>query len=197
MNKKTLSEKGFTLVEVIISLAILIVVVSITYMVLNSSNKLLNTQKNTSNIQQGINLTTRYLTKDLEKSISFTETNPKNSGNGYIIMDKESYNYQYNIKNYNNTIFTYDVRISKKGDKYFYSLDRINGSSVINIISNQAIKSNKINWTTNIEIPFEIKNEIANNNSLYNVYIRYLDKNQGKSYGFKVYKRTDRIETFE
>lgn len=196
MNKKVFNKKGFTLVEVIISLAVLMVIVSITYMILNSSNKLLNTQKSTSNIQQGINLTTRYLTKDLEKSISFTETNPKKSENSYITMDNNVYTYEFSIKGYDNTV-TYSVKINKKGDKYFYSLDRVNGSSVINIIPNQAIKSNKINGITNIEIPFEIKNEIENNNSLYNVYIRYIDKNQGKSYGFKVYKRTDRIETFE
>jgi prepilin-type N-terminal cleavage/methylation domain-containing protein len=197
LNKKVLNQKGFTLVEVIISISILIVIVSIAYMILNSSNKLLDSQKNISNIQQGMNLATRYLTRDLEDSVNIKL---KNKDNGEVILDttlknisQDTVYYKYEIVTTKNNIINYEVQISKKGDKYLYSLNRTSNYSTINIISNQFIKYEKINGITSLETPFEIKY----NNKLYDIYIKYLDKTQIKSYKFKVYKRNDKLENVE
>jgi prepilin-type N-terminal cleavage/methylation domain-containing protein len=197
LNKKILNEKGFTLVEVIISISILIVIVSIAYMVLNSSNKLLDSQKNISNIQQGMNLATRYLNKDLEDSVYIKL---KNKDNEEVILDtilknisQNTVYYKYEIITTENNTINYEIQISKKGDRYLYSLNRISNKSTINIISNQYIKYEKINSIINLETPVEIKY----NNKLYDIYIKYLDKTQIKSYKFKVYKRNDKLENVE
>lgn len=197
MNKKVLNQKGFTLVEVIISISILIVIVSTAYMILNSSNKLLDSQKNISNIQQGMNLATRYLTRDLEDSVNIKL---KNKDNVETTLDtilknivQDTVYYKYEIVTTKNNIIYYEVQISKKGDRYLYSLNRISNNSTINIISNQFIKYENINGITSLETPFEIKY----NNKLYDIYIKYLDKTQVKSYKFKVYKRNDKLENVE
>jgi prepilin-type N-terminal cleavage/methylation domain-containing protein len=193
LNKNILNKKGFTLIEILVSLSIFIVVVSITYMLLNSSNNLLVTQSNTFNIQQGINLTKKYLTKDLEGAIS-TKLKDKNSAE--VTLDtilknvsKDTVYYKYEIITLDNNLINYEVKINKKGDKYLYSLYRSYNNN-INIIEDQPIKYSKSNGNANIEVPFEVKN----NNNLYEVNIQYLDRKQTKSYKFKVYKRTDIIE---
>jgi len=148
-------------------------------MVFNSSNKLLSTQRNTSNIQQGINLATRYLTRDLETSTSFEYINVDENESGTLDIEDNNIPYSFRV----NDKIEYEVTTTQKGDIYLYSLNRKYESSSINIISNQPISQIE-------EAPIQII-QAGEKDDLFKVTINYLDKNKTKSYKFDVYKRVD------
>ncbi|MGL5713107.1 MAG: PulJ/GspJ family protein [Paraclostridium sp.] len=158
------SNKGFTILEVIIAMSILSVVVFVGYRVINGSNKSINSQQVTTNGQLGVNNVNKYLTKDLENSDieSFKELDDTN-----LTLSE----YEYNI---GSIIY----RVNKNTVKKTYTITRINSSEEIQLISNQPISSNA---------PLEITKDNTDK-SIYHVKVDYKEK-KSKIYEFSVTPR--------
>lgn len=164
MNNKN-DNKGFTLIELIISMSILSIVLVMGYNIINKNNIFTNTQQDITNNQSIANLVNIYFSKDIEesKNISGKETIDKNI-------------YRYTITKESETV-EYKITLVNKNGKEAYSLLRSDGKSSVEIISNQ-IRNN--------EEPFLINPKI---NGTYEVKISYSENNKPKEYSFDIASR--------
>lgn len=180
------SNKGFTLVEIIIAIAIFTVVITLGYNLVNDTNKSVAASKITIEGQSSANIVNKYLTKDLEKS----------DPNNFIMPTQDQINsgtYRYIIKtngfyenNHNLLYIKYTVNVG--GNKYSITretyenqddLNRNISKSSIDIIKNQPIDNSN-------NKPFEIMK--SSQSDIYTVSMQYKDKNN-KIYTFNVSSR--------
>lgn len=161
---RKVNNKGFTILEVIIAIAILSVVVFVGYRVINGSNKSINSQQVTTNGQLGVNNINKYLTKDLENS-------DINKFKKIEYENEEAPGYEYHI---GSIIY----KVSKNTEKKTYNITRINNSEEIQLISNQPISS---------DTPLEITKDNTDK-SIYHVKVDYKEK-KSKIYEFSVTPR--------
>ncbi|MDU7904806.1 MAG: type II secretion system protein, partial [Peptostreptococcaceae bacterium] len=154
--------RGFTLIEVIIALAIISIVSFIGYQVINKTNALSKDQLLTSDMQNGVNNLKRYMTKELSsaKEVDLFYSN-KNVGSikdiksrkddyDYIkksineITSNKKITYSYIIKFDNLDFVNYSISIYKKNNKVLYSLDRIDKKVKLNFFHDQILDKDLI-----------------------------------------------------
>lgn len=196
------NNKGFTLLELIISISILTIVISLGYRVINKSTIDVKNQGNINKGQLTVNDMNKYLTKDLEQASSvvissnyLTETNlltddstqenkisNENLKNAFVnYLGNKTFDYSYNIDyKENSSGVIYEVNITKKDENnYNYTIkrtDKKDGVSII-FINNGIIKD--------LQLPFEISLE-----SPYKVNLGYNGKNNKfEKYEFTVASR--------
>lgn len=168
------SNKGFTLVEMIIVIAIIGVVSSIGYTIINNSNNLMNENKITNDGQQSIKILNKYLSKDLEqcKNIIINGVPSNNVGEYSISLE---------INDGSNPLYL--VKIYKYRGKLCYQITRqVNRTNIV-LVENQIISSNED------IIPLEI----LKSGNIYEVKICYGDNKKIKNYNFKVSSRYSEI----
>ena len=185
-----LNKKGFTLIEVIIALAIMTTVIFLGYTVINKVQVVSKDQFQISDVQNGFNNLKRYISNELklsedaqlkydDKVISVGDVNERNYG---YITDKiefvstdKNFTYDYVIKSDNKTVY-YNISIYKKGNKKLYSIDRVDGKVQMNLIINQPLSDGLM--------PLKI----VRKDNLYDVELNYIKQNT-KIYSFDVYSR--------
>lgn len=187
-------DNGFTLIEVIIALAIITSVSFIGYQVINKTHTLSKDQALTADIQNGVNNLKRYMTNELSSAKEVKLSYEKNKYENIKDIDKDnkayenikkkidsisgddifSYKYLININDEKNV--EYIVNIYMKNYKKLYSIDRLDKKTKMNFITNQALGEDKIP----LEILFD--------KDLYNVNISYIKQNT-ELYSFDVYNR--------
>lgn len=93
--------KGFTLIELMVALALLLIVLDLGYMFFGYGTNTFTRGENEFSVQQEIRLASGYLTRELRNTIdsSFTTGGPKSDGYNYIVFDSTS----KNIKIYDNS----------------------------------------------------------------------------------------------
>lgn len=200
------NSRGFTLVELIISMSILSTVFFIGHKVVNGTNTSIKNQQVIASGQSSINIINKYLTKDLENI-----PNDKNNGINKVVEseDDKSLRYYYSIKTNGVQesvdksgnpiiikVIKYEVEVNK--EKNFYSVNRKTYSEEsdslhkndINIIVNQQLKYQSE------EIPFEI----TKNDAVYTVKTIYtegdtksIDNYKNKEYKFDVRSRIELV----
>lgn len=180
------NNKGFTLLELMISIFILTIVIFIGYRVINKSTIDI---KNQSNINQGqltVNDMNEYLTKDLERAKSvtifsnyldeknrFTDDSTQENGisndslkeafkeySGDKLFDY-SYNINYKKDKENTKNITYNVKIIKDKNNYKYSISRTENDKIsIDFIKDEILKedeqSKELPFTIGLESPYEV-----------------------------------------
>lgn len=163
---KKISNKGFTLIELIIAISILTIVIFIGYKTINGISISTNSQKEVTLNQSSANLVNQYLTKDIEqsKSVSNKET-----------LDDKSYKYTI-VKD--DTEVDYIVENYTKKSIDVYNLTRQEDSSTIVIVEGQQ----RYNDT-----PFLINT--TQNNGIYEVLVDYKENKNNKQYSFNVSSR--------
>lgn len=145
--KKILNnKKGFTLVELMISIVILTFVMGTVYSLINSSSRLVWRQVNTTNAQNDIRTAVDWITRDLKEAVSFSNTN---KGNVLYIVEKG-----------NSTVKYIKTETGKISNNKIYKVIR---------------KSNNEEFVMLENIPEE-GFDIENKNSLYHVTITIKDK---------------------
>ena len=195
------NNKGFTLLELLISIFILTTVIFIGYRVINKSTIDIKNQGNINKGQLTVNDMNEYLTKDLERASSVvlssnyldqintftadsTQKNKisnENLKDAFINYSRDNpFDYSYNI-NYkeNNLGVIYEVNINKKDENnYSYTIkrtDKKDGFS-ITFINDEIIKKDEIidrsSMNIEVQLPFEISLD-----SPYKVYLGYNSKN--------------------
>lgn len=166
-----INKKGFTLIEILIAIAIMGIVSSLGYVVINKSNRLVNENQVTYNGQQSIKLINKYLTRDLEHAlgISYNGDSSNNVGE-YSIM----------VKTQDNKNPRYIVKVYDKSVYRQYDITRQTGSEKVEIISGQYI--NKKDDEDIVPL------DIYKNNNTYEVRLSY-DNNVDKYHEFKVTSR--------
>lgn len=203
---KILNRKGFTLIEMIIAIAILGIVISLGYGVFNGSKKALSNQNEVFNSQTSMNLINKFLSKDLEISMGISK--PLNKNNEEI-DDLQSYisnisidnpiQYSYKV-NFDDelkiVIYVVDIEVSER-EEYIYNISRIDENNTnIKLLSNKTVFENGY-----IEIPFTIESEYENdegesdeeenttNKGIYDIVISYKDNKKQNKYKFSVKSR--------
>lgn len=182
-----LNNKGFTLLEVIIAMAIMTSVIFIGYQVINKTDTLRRDQILVSNIQNGTNNLKRYVTKELKESksvyVKYSEKNIdlKDSdkvNNIYKTIQSEINNkgdikYKYIIKTKDKDI-NYIVQVTKDRNKKVYSIYRQEEKASFSLIEKQPLSDDMI--------PLKITEK----DDLYDVQLNYI-KDNTKVYSFDVY----------
>ena len=199
------NNKGFTLLELLISIFILTTVIFIGYRVINKSTIDIKNQSNINKGQLTMNDMNEYLTKDLEKASNvaissnfvnniLTEeekkdllTNEKVKEGLYEYINKslqDDFDYTYKIffkeEKEENISATYKVNITKKEENnYNYTIKRIDETDGVSMtfINNEIIKENEmLKKEDSMNIEVELPFEISLN-SPYEVSLGYNGKN--------------------
>lgn len=168
------NNRGFTLIEMIIVIAIAGIVFSIGYTVINKSNSSMNENKITYEGQQSIKIINKYLTKDLEecKNIVINGVPSNNIGEYSISLESnDGSNPKYLVKTY-----------KYKGKLGYQIIREVNGTN-LGLVENLIISSDE-----NI-IPFQI----LKSGNIYEVRVCYEDNNKTKNYNFKVSSRYSEV----
>jgi len=158
---KKRSNKGFTLIEVIIAISIFTVVIGIGYAVLNKTTSTVKEQQMITEEQLNANLINKYLVKDLEICRKFTSS----SNRKFVINEDED-------------AIEYEVEVFFDKGKEYYNLIRTSGDSSIELVTKQPKISSK---------PFFIEPKHADKN-IYTVSIDS-NGNSSKKYVFDVSSR--------
>lgn len=191
---------GFTLIEVVIALAIITSVSFIGYQVINKTHSLSKDQALTADIQNGVNNLKIYMTNELSSAKEVKLSYEKNKYRNIKDIDKEnveykdikkkidsidkegSFSYEYLINVNDTGTIKYVVNIYMKNNKKLYSIDRLDGKTKMNFIVNQALGED--------EMPLEITLQ----KDLYNIEISYIKQNT-ELYSFDVYNRLSSFNT--
>ncbi|MGL6104666.1 prepilin-type N-terminal cleavage/methylation domain-containing protein [Romboutsia sp.] len=184
------NNKGFTLIEIIISITIFTTAIGIGYMIINKNTESVSASMISTEGQMSVNIVNKYLTKDLEKTQPNNIIKPTQ-----IEISSGTYNYKLNTNEFiesNEKInyIRYDVNISNNR----YDLTR-------NTFSSQSDMDNNIS-KSNIEIisnqPIDDINTppfyIENDNNIYTVGMQYKEKSN-KYYNFDVSYRYNQFVT--
>lgn len=192
---KKLNKKGFTLLELLIAIAIFTAVIFIGYNIFNKYLILTNNQLNINQGQLTVNDMNEYLTKDLEKTSKVilksdyieSKTNlTRQSTEDNIITNKnledafENYledrvfDYTYEIyskeENEEKINVTYEVNITKYKNNYKYSvLRQETGGISITFINDETVTKKE---NESFELPFTIEGD-----DIYKVNLGYNGKN--------------------
>lgn len=195
---RKMNQRGFTLIEVVISMTIISVVLFVGYMVLNNSSKLIINQARSSDIQNGVNIIKQNAINDIKGSTSIvlnfddisSEVIDKNTMTSMYekikskIKKEKAYDYSYTIKYNNNSYITYTINTINENKRILYSVNRIDNAN-INLISKQEIDSD------NEDIPIEI----YNNNGRYEINIKSIGSKKSENYRFDVFPKTNEVST--
>lgn len=184
-----LNNKGFTLIEVIIAMAIMTSIIFIGYQVINKTDNLRRDQMIVSNIQNGANNLKRYITKDVKESksvyIKYVKENldlkeSEKVNNLYKVIQSEINNkdyieYKYIINTKGKEV-NYIVQVIKdeNKNKKLYSIYREEEKVSFSLIEKQPLSDNMI--------PLKITEK----DGLYDVQLNYI-KDNTKVYSFDVY----------
>lgn len=169
---KSKNKKGFTLIELIIAIAIITTVVFIGYKVLNKSEIFSNEQRKINNVQLGFNNLRKYITEDLKKTDSIIEPS----------KDDMNSNYTYQLTSDRNKI-DYMVDYNFKGNKKFYTIKRVDNGKEISFLDNQPARrllSNQNKYEAPLVIDYNEQEKI------YSVQLNYGDLDS-EFYTFDVY----------
>ncbi|MGL5348870.1 MAG: prepilin-type N-terminal cleavage/methylation domain-containing protein [Peptostreptococcaceae bacterium] len=214
---RNVNNKGFTLLELIIAIAILSVVIFVGYGVINGSNKTTSSQKYISKSQMSTNLINKYVTKDIEILEADKDIVPKNN-NVEIDLDNSLYrqSYYYTIDTVNHSEgksvvdkveyeIKHEGKIEKNKLRGKYSVNRKSKQendvvvSDLELVNNQNTlyyKDNNVDIKTFIEEnvkPFNIDKYNSDIN-LYSVGIYYDSDSKDKEYSFDVSPRINIAE---
>ncbi|MGL5328902.1 MAG: PilW family protein [Peptostreptococcaceae bacterium] len=179
MNKK--SNKGFTIVELLIAISIVTIVISMGYSIVNGTSKATRHQANVFSEQQAANLINKYITKDLEMCKFKEELNSTE-------LDKyrNEYDSTYGYKIINGTDDEIKYVVGIRDSKY--DLTRVASESSIKIAEKIAIKNDDNTPFTiekdSIDTTYTMGNNATDRN-IYNIKISSLDN----VYEFKVTPR--------
>ncbi|WP_373600399.1 type II secretion system protein [Paraclostridium bifermentans] len=182
-----IKNRGFTLIEVIIAMAIMTSIIFIGYQVINKTDILRRDQILVSNIQNGTNNLKRYITKELkesksvyvkygEKKIDLKKSDDVNNLYKSIqneINNRDDIEYKYIINTKDKEI-NYIVQVIKDRSKKVYSIYRQEQKASFSLIEKQPLSNNMI--------PLKITEK----DSLYDVQLNYI-KDNTKVYSFDVY----------
>ena len=69
INRLLRNNKGFTLIEIILTLTLMIIVLGVTYNIFFTGNKIFNMSKSQSLIQNDVRIAAEYITKELKNAI--------------------------------------------------------------------------------------------------------------------------------
>lgn len=173
--------KGFTLIEIIIAIAIMITITSIGYVAIRGNIKSSKHQGIVSKGQMSVNLVNQLLTKDLEKSIDVKR-----------ILKESSYLYEINTQGQKEDgilikYVVYEVNLhNDKYDLFRYSYDdKYNLVSKLDIVKNQ----NLINKS---KYPFSINKKESTD--IYTIELQYDDGRNDKIYSFEIDSRITYID---
>lgn len=184
MNKK--DNKGFTLIEIIISMAILSIVIFISYNMINNMNHMFNKQLNTTNSQISANDLNRFLSRDIQYSVNIEGpifSKNKSDGSKYTlnnISKNDEVNYQYKITTNKNKEIVYLINIIN--GKYSICRTDYNGISLEFIDEDKIVEDGD-----NLKAPLVIEQSL-NDKLLYLVNLQCIDK-KVNGYSFKVAAR--------
>lgn len=168
--KKKRNNKGFTLVEVLIAMAIISVVFTLGYNIILGMDKTTTKQTEVYTEQQNANLINKYLTKDLEQVKTFTTADTTLNPYSYIINDGVE----------GSERIEYEVLKVDNGKSY--NLTRKTDSGSIELISN---------YPTDSEIPFSIT-KVASEDNLFKVSMNGKSgDNEVSKYQFEVSSRVE------
>lgn len=207
---KKLNQKGITILEIIIAIAILTTILFSGYRILNKYSVSAQNQVNTNKRQLAMNIMNKYLTKDLEQSNrvrlllngqEIANTNDTDNSNSILkekindIKDEISKNnnayYDYEISvNKNNKenqiIAKYSIVINKNNNRMEYTISREDKNKTkIDLIDNEILNKD--------ELPLAI---IGNNP--YTVITGYNEKNNNfNKYEFTITSRVNYIASLE
>lgn len=203
LNKCRKSKHGFTLIELVIAMSILTMVIGLGYKVLNKSSESTENQKNTFNIQQGINILKKFANQDFKNckyvSIKYNNQNTEdiktnigienNILNVYEYIANEidnniSYSYEYILNNDDSSI-SYIISTNRKGKNIYYSIIRKDTNSEIDIISNQKLHEKNMDYS----IPLDIRH----NNKIFYITMNYMNRKDTSSYIFSIYNQITNI----
>lgn len=152
-------KKGFTLVELMISVAILGVIVAITYDVINSSNIFFSRQNSNIKNNEDIRVINTWLTKDLQSSSSFIDNSlsddaKKGKSPIYEIGDIKYYRINtgkinddnlYRIERHSNKDGKIVLVENVSEDGFTISFDKFNGLYEVTVILKDKFNSDKKN----------------------------------------------------
>lgn len=186
------NNKGFTLLEVIIAMSIFTTVIFGGYKVINIISINMEKDKLIYENQISVNLISKYITKDIEKSINFKENYSKTESENEYSFLLEVIDYKEN----NNDIKFIEYKVKLINEKSNYNVTRLtykdeyllqNKISEIMLIQNQKI-------TSYGNLPFVIKRYEegidSKGNKIYkNIYSVKLDSGKNKKYSFDVSSR--------
>lgn len=178
--------RGFTLIELIISMAILNIVIFFSYNMINNINTMFDTQLYTTNHQVSTNNLNKFLSRDIQYSVNVEgpifSTN-KSDGSEYTLnnIDKnDEVNYEYKITTNQNKEVVYIVSI--KDGKYSICRYDYNGVSLEFVDNYKLIEDGN-----NLKAPLVIEQSL-NNELLYYVNLQSMDK-KNNEYSFQVTSR--------
>ncbi|MGL4797455.1 MAG: prepilin-type N-terminal cleavage/methylation domain-containing protein [Paraclostridium sp.] len=208
------NNNGFTILEVIIAMAILSVVILVGYKVINGSDKVSGAQKDTAKSQLSTNLINKYVSKDieilevskdekdifieLENIVDINEVNKTYSQEYSYIIDTVNHNEGSSVVDKVEYTITHKGNIDENTLKGVYSVNRKSKKEDGTIVSNLDLisgqktinsKSNSINmkeYLTNDVRPFTID---RNDTNVYTVGIYYEANNKEKNFEFDVSPR--------
>lgn len=163
--QKIKNKKGITLVEAIISIAIMSTVLFISYKIINKVNISTVNQNIISTEQQSINLIRKYLNKDLERCKSVE------------LKTYEDY-YTYDMLIPDEGIIKYEIIINNNK----YSVARVESDERLEIISNQRLNSDN-------RKPLIIEK----NNGTYRIYLDSYNGDDDLYY-FDISSKTNKIK---
>lgn len=176
------NNKGFTLLELLISIFILTTVIFLGYRVINKSTMDIKNQGNINQGQLTVNDMNEYLTKDLEKASSIVlKLEEDEITNDDLITEFKNYygnkgfNYSYEVfssKENEEIISNYEINITEKNeDNYKYTIVRTDGTTGVSItfVNNEIVTKEE---NKELELPFIIEGE-----GTYKVNLGYNGKN--------------------
>lgn len=190
-----LNNKGFTLLEVIISIAIMTSVIFIGYQVINKTDILRRDQILVSNMQNGTNNLKRYISKELSSSKEVVLKYEVNKGGDISHLEKRQEDYRYISNKINNIsknkefayeyiihindkdLIEYEIQVYKDKGKPLFSISRIDKNTKMNLVEGQPL--------SNDLIPMEIN---VKDRGMYDVELNYI-KQKTKIYSFDVYDK--------
>lgn len=188
MSKK--SNRGFTLIELIIAMSIFTIVISGGYQIINRINNYMKKNEVIHENQISVNLVNKYVTKDLEKSVDFHENYSDENKYSFLIKVDD-----YKENNYDIKFIKYEVNLVN--EKANYDVIRTtykdipseeNQISKISLIENQKIT---VEEDVIEQRPFVIERQMdgldSEGNTVYkDTYSVRFDSGKSKKYSFDV-----------
>lgn len=190
---KKISNKGFTLIELIIAISIFSVVILIGYRIINGINKSVHENQTVHESQLSINIINKYLTNDLEKSKNIVSDYSKQDSKGVYtyIIETSNFNENNSVINYvkydvnltSNTSYSVTRKVYAQNPNI--NLDDIKGE--VTIIENQKIANSNRTPFTIVKSADGVDEE--GNVEYKNKYEVYIESSSSKTYSFDVASR--------
>lgn len=196
-----MNKAGFTLIEVIIAIAIFTTVVFLGYNIINKNTSLSSNQKQLTELSQGKTLINTYLTKDIDKITGCNKVKLSDENYKYVMNINDTLDIEYSIilKKENNIKKVSILRDEIKNGKNISSIELIKDIQVDNDNNRplEILKDNKL-YTVKLNITSDknsyvfqnsskkISSKIVSNSSYLNISDHSFNSSSFNRYGYFV-----------